>query len=381
MNDRVKKEVKFWVVVSALVISAFAASRHFTGKQFRSKVPDISHIPIPTATWDGKYPCVTMDFGNANAQPELMRCAVGSESSTKTDAVQVDLRWGKFILHQTDLFVLDDMPILLTRTYNSREWSHPNPVHAFGRNANHSYDIVPLGTRNPYTYQVILFEDGDELYFPRVSAGTSFVDAAYRHSDSSGPYYGAVEQWDVDGWKLQRTDGYTVLFPDSYSATNTAQGGPYEISSRNGRLVLKRNVSRDIEEVRSDHGHYLRFKYDDEHRIVNAETDKGDWRVYRYNRNGMLTDVVTPIGIDRHYEYSGHLMTSVTDKHGVVLLRNRYVGDVLMRQEFVNSRNIDYEYKDGPSYFSQAVVHISDQDPSKVDIESSIPEYLKHPPK
>jgi len=376
MNQHHKRELRFWTVVTVLVITAFFVSRHFTQPPV---VPDISGLPIAPATWDGQYPCISGGFAEGSAPPTLTKCSVPGENVPSTDGFEVDLRYGKFILRQTDLFIIDDLPVTLTRTYNSREWAHRNPVHAFGRNANHRYDIVPLGTRNPYTYQVIFFEDGDSLYFPRISPGTSYADAAYRHSESSGAYYGAVEQWEGQGWKLKRTDGLTVRFPDSYNATNTAQGAPYEILGPKGRLVLKRNKVRDLEEIITEHGHFIRFQYDGQHRIVHAETDSGDWRVYRYNSDGMLTDVITPRGVDRHYDYADNMMTAVTDKRGGVLLRNSYDDDVLIRQEFLNSGSFRYEYRSGPSYFEQASIKMPGKKFVTIDTAASVPASSKQP--
>jgi YD repeat-containing protein len=316
---------------------------------------------------------VVLDLKLDNVRPWISTCAIPGENLQNTDRFEVDLRYGKFILRQTDLFVVDDLPIVLTRTYNSREWTHPNPVHAFGRNANHRYDIAPLGTRNPYTHQVILFEDGESLYFPRISAGVSYGDAAYRHSESSGSYYGATQRWEGTGWRLTRADGYTVRFPDSYSATNTAQGGPYEIFDPKGRLTLKRNETGDLQEIRTKHGHFIRFQYDDQHRIVSAETDSGDRREYRYNFYGMLTDVATPKGVDRHYEYKGNLMTVVTDRSGNVLLRNEYDGDVLVGQWLLNWGSVRYEYGSGHSYFEWARLKSPGGKPFTVDTAASVP--------
>jgi hypothetical protein len=376
MNPRLQKEIRFWTIVGLLVITAACVSRYVTGL-LDVVAPDISGIPVAPATWDGKYPCVVQDVGREGGEPQLTNCTIPGENSANTDRFEVDLRYGKFILRQTDLFVIDDLPIVLTRTYNSREWAHPNPVHAFGRNANHRYDIAPLGTRNPYTYQIILFEDGEYLHFPRISAGVSYGDAAFRHSESSGAYYGAIERWEHSGWTLTRADGYTVKFPDSNGATNTAQGGPYEIDGQKGGLKLKRNESRDLEEIRTEHGHFIRFQYDDQHRILNAETDGGDRRDYRYNVDGMLVDVITPSGIDRHYDYKGHLMTAVTDKRGNVLLRNEYDGDVLVGQQFLHSDPIQYGYARGPSYFARAQVKMPGQKVVTLDIARSVPESSK----
>jgi len=85
------------------------------------------------------------------------------------DQFEVDLRSGAFVLRQSDLYLNDVIEVPLTRSYNSRDWMAKNRVHAFGRNSNHPYDIAPLGSRNPYTYQMIALEDGDFIYFDRIS--------------------------------------------------------------------------------------------------------------------------------------------------------------------------------------------------------------------
>jgi len=93
------------------------------------------------------------------------------------DRVEADLRYGNFVLRQTDLELNDVFDVPLNRSYRSNDWVHSNPVHAFGRNSNHPFDIAPVGTRNPYTYLLIDLEDGDLLYFDRISKGTGYSDA------------------------------------------------------------------------------------------------------------------------------------------------------------------------------------------------------------
>ncbi len=90
------------------------------------------------------------------------------------------------MLRQTDLQLRDDFDVPLTRVYNSADWlPGTNRVYAFGRNSNHPYDIAPLGTRNPYTEMMLALEDGDLLYFNRISAGTGFADAVFQHTETS----------------------------------------------------------------------------------------------------------------------------------------------------------------------------------------------------
>src|SRR5207245_9952405 len=111
----------------------------------------------------------------------------------------------------------------LTRSYDSSDWVHSNPVHAFGKNSNHPYDIVPVGTRNPYTYQMILLEDGDFLYFDRISKGTGYADAVYQHTETYTRFYNATQTWNGNGWTMKLADGWEIRFPEAYSAKNAAK--------------------------------------------------------------------------------------------------------------------------------------------------------------
>lgn len=114
-------------------------------------------------------------------------------------------------------------------------------------NANHSYDIAPIGTRNPYTEQFIVPEDGDFLYFPRVSKGTGYSDAIYRQSEIGNSFYTAVQRWDGTGWLMQLKDGSTLHFPEPYSAKNLAQGAATEMTDGAGKKIeLIRDPKRNL---------------------------------------------------------------------------------------------------------------------------------------
>jgi YD repeat-containing protein len=211
------------------------------------------------------------------------------------------------------------------RTYNSRDYTHPNPIHAFGKNTNHPYDIAPLGTRFPYTYQIIDLEDGNFVYFPRVSKGTGFADAIFQHTETSTSFYKAVTAWNGNGWTTWRTDGLTILFPESYNAKSAAQGAPVAMLDAQGNVLrLMRDRNRNLQEILTPHNRWIKFTYDTQSRIVHAEDDQGHSAAYRYNTNGMLTDAVLSSGHARHYSYDGVLMTAVTDENGKELLRNFY---------------------------------------------------------
>lgn len=235
----------------------------------------------------------------------------------------------------------------LTRSYNSEDWLDSNHLHAFGRNSNHSFDIAPLGTRNPYTEMTLVMEDGDFFYFKRISPGTGFADAVYQHTETSTRFYKATINWNGNGWSLRLTDGTEISFPESYHARNLAQGAATEIHTASGiELELRRDSHRNLQEVSAAHGHWIRFTYDDQSRITKAEDDKGDWVRYGYGADGdgMLLNAIYSSGKERHYQYQGALMTTITNERGTILLRNVYKSGVLVRQEYGNGDVYGYRY-------------------------------------
>ncbi len=173
---------------------------------------------------DDKFPCVLTSVLTSGTTTQLTKCELPIEHSGSTDQFEVDLRDGAFILRQSDLHINDVFDVPLTRTYNSTRPLHLNPVHAFGRNTNHPYDIAPLGSSFPYTYQILVLEDGNLLYFPRISRGTGYSDAVFQHTETATSFYKAVTRWNGNGWTTWRADGSALVFPESYKATTAAQG-------------------------------------------------------------------------------------------------------------------------------------------------------------
>jgi YD repeat-containing protein len=316
------------------------------------------------------------------APAELGKCSVPVDRSVAVDRFGVDLRYGNFLVRQTDLYMNDVFDVPLTRTYNSGDYIHPNRRHAFGINTNHPFDITPLGTRNPYTYEMLVLEDGDYLFFDRVSTGTSYLDAIFQHTETSTRFYKAVTKWNGDGWTTSLTDGTKIEFPEAYSSTNMAQGAPTEIRDGLGnKLELVRDHQRNLMEIRTPHGRTMKFKYDEQSRIVSAEDDHGQWARYQYNSDGMFTDVVFSSGRERHYKYDGHLMTGVEDEKHNALVRNTYRDTTLIRQDFGKGQIFSYQYNStsGGPYADSVVVTMPSGERIEVEAASSVPEFMKHP--
>ena len=175
--------------------------------------PEYVNTVAAEPRFDGDFPCVFASVSGSNVVPQLGKCAMPTEHAGAIDRFEVDLRNGNFVMRQSDLYLNDVFEVPLTRSYRSLDWVSANPVHAFRRNANHPFDIAPIGTRNPYTYQMIVLEDGDFLYFDRVSKGTGYADSVFQHTETSTRFYKATTSWNGNGWTTRLADGSEIRFP------------------------------------------------------------------------------------------------------------------------------------------------------------------------
>jgi YD repeat-containing protein len=349
-------------------------------------IPEYIFADVPAPRWNGDFPCVYA-IANPTSAPQVGSCVtpvpMSKASMTSVDRFETDLRTGKFILRQTDLSVSEagfDIP--LTRTYTSDDWVPTNKSHSFGLNSNHPYDIAPLGTRNPYTEQYIVLEDGDFLYFPRVSKGTGYSDAIYRQSEMGNSFYKAVQRWDGNGWLTQLQDGSTIRFPESYSAKNLAQGAPMEMTDSAGnKIELIRNPKRNLQEIRGPNGASIKLAYDDHDRIVRVDDGHGSWTNYTYSSSGFLTDVVHSDGTARYYFYEDRLLTFIRDEQKRLLIHNFYDNHShwLTQQQFINGETIRYRYVLSPNgyYTERTTLTLPDGTVKHIETGDSVSDIYK----
>lgn len=332
-----------------------------------ASTPDYTRTAVPPARWSGNFPCVSVPATSGSA-PRIGDCTppvpILALKSGLLDRFEVDLRVGKFILRQTDLLLKDgDFQVPFTRTYTSLFRTHPSRITAFGRNALHDFDIAPVGSRNPYLSMFIILPDDDSMYFPRISRGTGYADAVYQHSETSSMFYGATLAWNGNGWQTKLADGARIDFPESYNAKTMAQGAPTQLIDASGNKVqLIRDPQRNLKEIRTPRGHWIKFLYDGQARVIRAEDHEGGWVQYAYNPDGMLTDVTHSDARARHYTYVGDLLTRVRDEKGRVLIRNSYRDARVVRQDYSNgdSYRIDYTMAANQLYAEEARVVLPD---------------------
>src|SRR5208337_586505 len=257
--------------------------------------PKVELLPFTDSrpAWDGSYPYLVISptdsvSGKVKFRSEILWIRPTVRHESPINQFQVDLHWGMFVLRQTDLFVSDTMPLTLTRTY--QPWDSQS--RAFGFGTNHPYDICPTMTRFPYTYVDLNLEDGGQIHFRRISKGTGFADAVFRHEDTSSEFYGAQFAWNGNGWTLDFHDGRRFLFPEAYYGKTFAQGAPYEMQAiGHRRIQLKRDERRNLQQMMSPSGYTITFKYDGSDRIIEARDYQGNVRRYSYDANGYLETV------------------------------------------------------------------------------------------
>lgn len=329
----------------------------YSGVHFQPALePELLPASTEIPAWDGAYPYVRISPIIPRSGPVTFKTSISLDRASvhydsPVNEFQVDLHSGMFVLRQTDFFVSDTMPLALTRTY--RPWDAKS--HAFGVGANHPYDVCPTGTRNPYTYLDLNLEDGRQIRFRRISKGTGYADAVYRHDDTKSEFYGSQIAWNGNGWNLDFQDHSEFRFPESYNAKNFAQGAAIEIRDAKGHHIeLKRGAARNLEKLISPSGHAINFEYDNVGRIINARDDAGNVRKYTYGSNGHLetvsdaSRVLYRFGYERLLDLEGfdpYLMTNVTDGSGVELIRNWYGdGSRVSKQRLANGETYLYDY-------------------------------------
>lgn len=368
------RRVLTWLAALATVATIYAV---LPGARRAAIKPEDVQRATVAPRLDGTHPCVVASVSGGHLTTGLGQCATPVLNRQRVDRFEADLRYGAFVLRQSDLFLNDVFDVPLTRAYNSQDW---HDVRAFGLKSNHLYDIAPSGSRWPYTYITLNLEDSDFLYFKRISEGTGYADAVFMHTETSTSFYKATIAWNGNGWTLRQLDGSEIHFPESYNANTRAEGAPFDLVDPAGnKLQLNRDRRRNLKEIRTPHGRWIRFEHDNQARIIKAVDDGGNFVQYGYNQAGLLTDVKSSSGAARHYVYDGSFMSDVLDEHGQLLVHNLYQGRVLIGQEFANGDVYGYRYTWSPNghYADRVLVTLPDKSEKVISPAETVPDYIR----
>lgn len=268
---------------------------------------------------DGSYPCFTIkNFAGGSNQPldaTVGRCLPGTFLDRNVDEIEVDLRTGLLITRTTDLFVPGKIPLAATRCY--RLWD--NQTRTFGLHTTLSWDLYPIGSRQPYTYVEIITCDGQRLRYERISKGTGYADAVYEHRATATRFLGSRFSWNGNGWDLKLRDGSLYLFPESYYAKKPVDGALIGYRHASGEAIkVERRERRNLKKIMTPDQRWISFEHDPSDRIIKAEDDQKRKVVYLYDLGGRL-ERVRALGSTYRFKYEEtYLMEIEESGRGIV---------------------------------------------------------------
>jgi len=293
---------------------------------------------------DGRYPCFLAPAGwDAHSiEAETTQCLPGLRNDRRYDEVEVNLRGGYLVLRHTDLFVDDEWPLGFTRCF--RMWDTQS--RAFGIGWNHPYDILPVGSRNPYTYVDLIMPDGDAIHYDRISEGTGYADAFYEHTATTTPFLHSTFNWNGAGWDLRFRDGALFLFPENYRGTKPHQGAPTAMQDARGRVIqVQRDGDRNLERLTSPSGHAIRLEHDGESRVTSATDDRGHTVRYTYDGWGNLATVTDGSEVVQYNYLDSNLISVAKHAGAEVGLRVRYIDGRVSAVTLADGRTYRFEFR------------------------------------
>lgn len=267
---------------------------------------------------------------------QMMKHLNGKDPCNEYSVDPVNLSTGNYIYEKEELKIDGLLPLSFKRFYNAlndREGS-------LGNGWIHNYEVHLKKSEEESC--ILVKEDGAEDTFIRES------ETVYRNLENG-----------LDVIRVMETREYVNDGEDStgrYLYIN--QEGRQYIFHENGQMECQKDAN----------GNSIRFYYDENNRLVKAETSCDAALFYQYQENGKLvcvkdhTDrmvsleylkgklrrVTNPMGARLKYAYSAEgKISSVTDERGTVSLLNSYdKNHRVIKQKFPDGSEMRYEYLD-----------------------------------
>jgi RHS repeat-associated protein len=263
------------------------------------------------------------EFTGAMLSPGYTPAADGGVPGGPGRQDPVDPATGVFLLHTTDLYLPDVIPLSLTRTYNSGD----SYARAFGRGMVNPYGMF-LWSANQYQEADLILPEGGKIHYIRTSSGTGFTDAVFEHTTSPTAFFKSTITWNGTGWDLRRTDGTVYVFGENapLQAIRDRYGNQVTVSHASGQ-------SGNVTSVTSPNGRWIAFTYDGSNRITQAVDNIGRTVAYTYDGSGNLSTVTDPESGVTTYGYDGsNRLTTIEDGRGITYLTNQYTSGRVTQQ-------------------------------------------------
>jgi len=232
----------------------------------------------------------------------------------------VECSTGLFFHQRTDVFLPDDIPIEIQRSYRPGD----TVVRQFGKGTNHTYGMYLRAPNANYSQIDLMLPDGRKFEFPFISGTNLHTDYVWEHTATSGPFYRARIKAAVgnsgfssETWDLHLQDGTVYVF--------TMNGRLIKITDRNGNTLTFTNYGGQLLRITSSSGRTLDFTYDYLNRITRLKDILGRTWTYAYNAAGFLQKATYPDGTFEEYTYdaAGRMLT-VKDRRGTLMVTNEY---------------------------------------------------------
>ena len=237
----------------------------------------------------------------------------------------VSLSSGVFTLEKTDIDLKGRIPVSITRSYRTLDYTRG----PFGVGSGHNYDtrltLSSSGQRITY-----ILPDGGKYYYAIQADGT------FKNTTSEN-MYGTIALLNADNTRSLRFKDGTVHKFDS-------SGILMEIDDRNGNVVTIARQNGLITAIIEPSGRLLKFNYDGDGRISSIIDPIGRSVKYSYTSSNQLDKVVDPNGGVTSYSYnSDNRMQSITDARGITYLQNYYDGFGRVSQQ-INADGGKYKF-------------------------------------
>lgn len=270
-------------------------------------------------------------------QAVLLELYDGLEQIVKLFADPVSPQTGLFHYEKTDLALEDTIPIALTRSYRQLD-----PVsRAFGIGASHPYEMF-LRSSNPYQEADLVFHDGSNLHFTRISPGTLKEDAVLEASPTPTSFYKARMAWNGSGFTVTLRDGSFFRFGVKGALQAAGDRFGNQVS-----VIYVAGESGNIAKVRSPNGRWIDFTYDGATNRVKDITDNLGRKIeYTYDLSGRLSTVKDAQGGITTYTYDAeNRMKTITDPRNIEYLENDYYTDGrVQRQTLPDGSTYEFAY-------------------------------------
>lgn len=297
---------------------------------------------------DGRHPCVLIQRDRENPaqstqfKSSVTRCLPQMLTAEEVDDLEIDLRSGRVITKETDLYLAGNAPLAATRCYHP--WD--DKVRAFGYNRMLAWDMFPTGKRNPYS-EVGINLCGHRVEFERISEGSSYTDALFEHRETASQFLGARFGWSGNGWDLDLSDGDYMFFPESYNAKRAADGAVVKFKrAKGGAIAIERDKARNVTGLFVNKREFLKFDYDSRNRVIRARDHGGRMVHYTYDLAGRLVQVQNGTST-RRYAYRGTDLASVQE-NGLELSRLSYTRGRIAELTLASGQSFKLAYDYNP---------------------------------